>query len=202
MPLIAQWKDTTTNSIIAIWHIEEPESYFSEYLGFNSDKKNQTRRIEHLAGRFLLKILMPDFPFQDIILSPSGRPYLPNESLKFSISHSYPYIAAIINEENPVGIDIQKYQEKIVRLQDKFLSPIEQEICNNDITDITLAWTAKEAAFKWYALGEVDFINHMPINKIEWEDQKATILMHFIKNNNQLKLEGGKGDQFAWSKVG
>lgn len=185
---------------IAIWKIDEPEAFFSEQLGFSSDKKLEKRRLEHLAGRFLLQHLSPDFPFSRMEISRPGKPFVPGNSLHFSISHSFPYVAVAIDEQ-PVGIDVQVFQEKISRLKEKFLSPAEQALFENGTEQLTLAWTAKEAAFKWFGMGGVDFIQHMPIRKIRLTNRQADLEMEFLRTGTArlLPLKGGVENDFAWS---
>lgn len=182
-----------------IWHIEEEETYFSSSLGFGSDKKHPERRLEHLAGRFLLQQLEATFPFEKMVISPEGKPELSDGSLYFSISHSFPYAAAIISRKKAVGVDIQMYVDKIERLQHKFLSDAEQQLTYNDIKKITLAWTAKEALFKYYGLGAVDFKLDMPIQDILWYEHNAKISMLLNKTREMCKLSGFTANDFAVS---
>jgi phosphopantetheinyl transferase len=199
MPLYKAFKEGE-HPETAIWKITEPEAFFSDQLGFSSDRKLEKRRLEHLAARFLLQHLSPDFPFSKMEISQPGKPFVPDSSLHFSISHSFPYVAAAIDQQ-PVGIDIQVFQEKISRLKDKFLSPTEQELFENKAEQLTLAWTAKEAAFKWFGLGAVDFIRHMPIRKFRLEQQYANLEMEFLRTETAtlLPLKGGLEADFAWA---
>lgn len=185
----------------AIWKIEEAESFFIAATGLTSDKKNEVKRKEHLAGRFLLKHLMPEFELENINISPLGKPYLLENPLHFSISHSFPYIGAAINFEKEIGIDVQTIQDRIHRIQHKFLSEKEQLLCKNETGRITLAWTAKEAAFKYYGLGAVDFIEHMPITDMTFQEKKASLKMAFSKENDifNIDLTGAIENDFAWS---
>ena len=185
----------------AIWKVEEEESFFTAQTGLTSDKKNEVKRKEHLAGRFLLKHLMPEFELEKIVISPLGKPYLIEEPLHFSITHSFPYIGVAINFEKEIGIDVQTIQERIHRIQYKFLSEQEQLLCEDKTGKITLAWTSKEAAFKRYGLGAVDFIEHMPIVDMEFQEQKAFIKMAFAKEAAifNIDLIGGIETDFAWS---
>lgn len=182
-----------------IWHIEEEEAFFSSSLGFGSDRKHPKRRLEHLAGRFLLRQLRSDFPFDKMITGAQGKPELSDKSSYFSISHSFPYAAAIISPKRSVGIDIQMYVEKIGRLQDKFLSVTEQELTRNDIQKITLTWAAKEAVFKYYGLGSVDFKSDMPIQGISWNEHNAEISMLLNKTRELCRLNGFTAKDFAVS---
>lgn len=187
------------NYTLMIWHIEEEETFFSSFLGFDTDRKHPKRRLEHLAGRFLLRQLRADFPFEKMIIGAKGKPELTDNSSYFSISHSFPYAAAIISSQRSVGIDIQMYVEKIGRLQDKFLSPAEQQFTRNDIQKITLTWTAKEALFKYYGAGSVDFRSDMPIQDILWHEDNAEIDMLLNKTRELCRLSGFTAKDFAVS---
>lgn len=148
----------------AIWKIEEPESFFAERTGLTFDIKNDKRRIERLAGRFLLKYLKNDFPLLNIEIDKHDKPRVKNDEYYFSISHSWPYVAAVVSPYVEAGIDIQCWHPRMDRLQHKFLSPDEQRYFNNDSKLITLAWSAKEAAYKWQGRRGVEFIDHLPIS--------------------------------------
>jgi len=200
MPLIKEFS-TASGVRAAIWKAEEPESFFSEQTGLRSDKKNDLKRLEHLAGRFLLKHLHPALDYGQLLISPLGKPYLADQSLHFSITHSFPYIGVSIDTRKETGIDVQTLQERIQRIQYKFLSEAEQQLCGNETGKITLAWAAKEAAFKRYGLGAVDFIRHMPITDIQFRENEALLKMDFSRETElqPLELVGGIEMDFAWS---
>ncbi len=188
------------NTRVAIWKVEEPESFFEAQTGLQTDKKSAVRRLEHLAGRFLLQYLLPEMSLDHIEVSHLGKPYFPGNGPCFSISHSFPFVGVAVAPQ-AVGIDVQTLQEKIVRIQYKFLSPEEQALCNNHAARITLAWAAKEAAFKRYGLGAVDFIRHMPIRDMQVEGKGAVMKMEFLREEPsvQIDLHGGIEADFAWS---
>lgn len=190
----------TLSKQVAIWKIEEPESFFEEHLGFTAHQKTEKRRLEFLASRYLLKYLIPEFSFADLKCHPEGKPYFEDSRIHFSISHSFPFVAVVI-DENPVGIDIQTFQEKILQLQHKFLSSEEQFLFNNSVQAVTLAWTAKEAAFKWFGEGKVDFIQQMPIQKLGLTRQGVIMEMDFLRLNPKIELliSGKIEDDFAWA---
>lgn len=123
--------------------------------------------MERLAGRFLLKYLQGDFPLHDIVPDAHDKPRIWDNKYFFSISHSWPYVAAVVNPHTEAGIDIQCWHPRMLTLQQKFLSPGEQLITANDEKMITLAWCAKEAAYKWQGSRRVDFISQLPITRIE-----------------------------------
>lgn len=199
MPLYKEWK-AENGTRIAIWKIEEPEDFFEAHTGWSSDKKSDIRRLEHLASRFLLLQLLPGLDLGLIEVSHLGKPFLPEAMPRFSISHSFPFVGVAVADQE-VGIDVQTLQDKILRLQYKFLSAEEQALCENEPARITLAWSAKEAAFKRYGLGAVDFIRHMPIRQMKVGGAGAILQMEFLRGEAPLLIDlfGGIEAGFAWS---
>lgn len=163
MPLYKEWK-IEDHGLAAIWKVEEPESFFIEHTGMVANMQLERRRIEHLAGRFLLKYLEADFPLQGIMKDEHDKPRLENNAFFFSISHSWPYIAAVVDPYYEAGIDIQTWHARIERIQHKFLSAEEQILFQNDPKLITLAWSAKEAVYKWNGKRGIEFIEDIPID--------------------------------------
>ncbi len=203
MPLYKQWHPVPDTEI-AIWKVEEPEEFFINHSGFRSDRKHAMRRIEHVTGRFLLRHLDAGFPIHKIEISALRKPFLPPvENRHFSISHSFPYIAAAVSSTKNVGVDIQVFRDKIVRLQHKFLSEKEQLFCNNEPGKLTLAWSAKEAVFKWYGAGGLDFIRQIPITDINWQEQPVQVAMNLMKDVNPrpLSVEGFIDLDFSFAGI-
>lgn len=200
MPLYRRWQEPD-GSEVAIWKIEEPEAFFVAATGLESDRKQAHRRLEYLAGRYLLRQLAPGLTLKDICLAEGGKPFHPAYPIHFSITHSYPYVAAAIHSRQAIGMDIQLFVPKIIGLQHKFLSAAEQEFTHDDVSRVTLAWTAKEAAFKWFGAGQVDFIKHMPITQMQLNRDKALLKMSFLRSQpgQDLVLPGGIEADFAWS---
>src|SRR5690554_333548 len=191
MPLYKEWKSEHLH--LAIWKIEEPLSFFENALQFKSDRLQEKRQLEHLAARFLLKFMDDEFPFDQIRISENGKPFLQDNNLHFSITHSFPYIAVALDKQQSIGLDLQVFQPKIIRLQSKFLSLDEQSLSQNSIEKITLLWAAKEAGYKWYGKGGLDFIKNMPIKSLEIQNEQAHLLMDFQNEElaKQLIMNGG-----------
>jgi len=198
MPLIKEW-NSDPYSLAAIWQIDEPESFFTEQTGLSIDIKNEKRRMERLAGRFLLKYLEEDFPLHDIAPDPHDKPRVSNNQYFFSISHSWPYVAAIVSPYAEAGIDIQCWHPRMEQLQHKFLGTNEQEIVKDDTQLITLAWSAKEAAYKWQGRRGVEFIDHLPITNwyMEGGNYNITINLNLLNPDREISLQGFVNEYFA-----
>ncbi len=156
---------------LAVWRIEEPEDFFLEEVPLKQDVTHPYKRLQHLAGRYLLRVLFPDFPLEEIQVADTKKPFLPGEHYHFSISHSGNFAAAIASSISRVGIDIELITPRIERISAKFLAEGEKEFLRNwELFDqlrlelTTVIWSAKEALFKWYGAGKVDFREHMQLN--------------------------------------
>ena len=167
MPIFFQQQINETTRL-GIWKIEESEDFFKGNVPPQRDVTHPHKRLQHLAGRFLLQFLFPGFPYDLIQIADTRKPFLPGEQYHFSISHCGDYAAAIVSNTNRVGIDIEIPVAKIARIRDKYLSPgeishfhLQQE--EPDIPLLTRLWSSKEAVFKWYGEGKVDFKAHMQL---------------------------------------
>ena len=169
MPLFYSHTVNATTRL-AIWHIAEPEDFFLEKVPISRLITHPHKRLQHLAGRYLLQHLFPDFPLHLIQIAGTRKPYLPADSHHFSISHCGDYAAAIVSTTHRAGIDIEIPSERVKKIQHKFLSAEETLVMlaarPDPAKSLTLAWSAKESIFKWYGLGEMDFKNHMQVNSI------------------------------------
>lgn len=177
MPLYREWS-SDKYSLAAIWKIEEPESFFIERTGLPApDIKAEKRRMERLAGRFLLKHLKEDFPLLNIKPDEHDKPRIDGNEYYFSISHSWPYVAAVVSPYVECGIDIQCWHPRMEALQHKFLSAEEQAMVHNDPKLITMLWSVKEAAYKWQGRRGVEFADHMNVLKIEETEHNYNITL-------------------------
>jgi len=192
LPLFYQ-QNVNSFTRLAIWHIQEPEAFFLEKVTPARLVTHPHKRLQHLAGRYLLQYLYPDFPHDEIAIATTRKPFLPGEQYHFSISHCGGYAAAIVSSYYHAGIDIECYTDKTLKVKHKFLSPAEQEIITNTFkkdTDLikayTLLWCCKEAVYKWWGLGGIDFRAHIQLQSIDIQSQ--TIQMLFSKNEAQSLL--------------
>lgn len=201
MPIFDQ-REPFPNAKITIWHITEPESFFSKHSGLKAEHiKHPQRRIEFLAGRYLLSLMAPDLPISDIITGTNKKPCLPGNRHHFSISHSFPYVACYYHADQAVGIDIQCWHPRILSLRHKFLSPAEQALFGEDEQMNTLAWCGKEAAFKFQNLAGVDFIKHLPVSDFSKgaEDYYFKINLNLTSPLFRLNLKGLIFNDFSFA---
>lgn len=193
MPLFYQ-HNINQHTKLAVWKISEPENFFLEKVSVQKEITHMHKRLQHLAGRYLLQILYPEFPVQLIETAESKKPFLPNQSLHFSISHCGDFAAAIVSKDKLVGIDVELAYAKIENIKSKFLSPAELELAakagprlnikNYDV--LTLFWSVKESIFKWYGKGKMDFKKNMIIQDISFKNDEEFVEARFEKEQTAL----------------
>ncbi len=170
MPLFFQEAVNATTQV-AVWHITEPESFFLEKAFLQRNINHQHKRLQHLAARYLLQVLQPGFPYADIQIADNNRPFLSDNRFQFSVSHCGDYAAVIISTDKRVGIDVELPTEKVISISSKFLHTDEQRFfADDDLAKLTAAWCVKEAMFKWWGMGEVDFSEVLRINNFALEE--------------------------------
>jgi len=150
------------NCIISLWEINETLDALMQLSANRKipDFNNEKRKKEYLASRLLLKGIAPN---TKIIYNKYGAPKLENGK-HISISHSKNLVAIIFSKQK-VGLDIEKISEKPLRLSSKFISKdVHQNLTEEKAT---LIWCVKEAIFKWYQKGNVDFKNDIRIKEFE-----------------------------------
>jgi 4'-phosphopantetheinyl transferase len=188
MPLIRTIQ-INPNSRLGVWKITEGEDFFAKKVNISTAIHHPHKRLQHFAGRYLLLELFPDFPIGDIRIMESRKPYVHGNDFHFSISHCGDYVAAIVNKEMAVGIDIEEVKEKIEKVSHKFLSPEELAFIDkkNELKHKTICWAAKEAVFKWYGLGSVDFKENMTIEPFPFEET-GFLTCNFNKPDKNARL--------------
>lgn len=166
MPVIYQHQINEFTSL-AIWKIEEPEDFFRAKVYLHNDVSHPHKRLQHLAGRYLLQYIVPGFPYELIAIAETRKPYMPGEEYYFSLSHCRDYAAAIVSTENKTGIDLEMRSPKIEIVHSKFLSASEKmqlqatQAGLDFLSLATIVWSAKEAIYKWAGETGVGFKEHI-----------------------------------------
>lgn len=180
---------------IVFWKIEEPESFFLEEAHLKNDLKlsefkHPLSRIHWLAGRKLLFEILGKELYTQLDKDKNGKPFLKNDKLNISLSHSGIYVAVALSCFQ-VGIDIQEFNNKLPKLASKFIpeemlsqivnKPAYAEKCH-------LHWGVKEAIFKAYGKGALDFKKHIILDwNSSFKDKGASFKAYL--NNNEVKYE-------------
>ena len=178
---------------LGIWRIEEPEEFFLEKVPLKRDVSHPYKRLQHLAGRYLLPALFDDFPLEEILIADTNKPFLEDEQYHFSISHCGNFAAAIVSNHQRVGVDIELVTPRIKTIGPKFLNDEENLFLKNyehlpalHLELTTILWSVKESLFKWYGEGKVDFKHHMQLAGAVSFRANEWIELPFVFNKNEL----------------
>ena len=197
MPLIRKIESTSPNMNLQLWKVEEPVDYFYSNIGRLSPAAkeeldsihHEKRRLEWLSVRWLLMNILKeyDLPIERLDKDEYGKPYLIDSSLHLSISHAFPYVAAIVDTREPTGVDIEAPKEKIIGIAKKFMHPDELSYVKEDVFQLTLYWCAKEALYKIFGRKQVTFRKNLlidPIGNVEKDDAVDINGKIFVNTNN------------------
>lgn len=151
---------------LGIWKIQESSPQLEKmwtkiHPTCTEIPRHPQRKQEFLASRLLLSELAKEITPAPIRLQKTtqGSPYLVGSRYSCSLSHAWPYAAACLQLDHPVGIDIAALNTQALRISPKFLSKNEQAKCL-DKKYATLYWAAKEATYK-YTGGHVKHFKSM-----------------------------------------
>lgn len=133
---------------IFIWEFQDSETDYLLEFWEETDKNKAyafSKKMEYCMIRALLKQELPE---HKIAYKPDSSPYLiPNKHF-ISISHSFPY-ACIALGNQPIGVDLEKVKEKIIKLRHKFVLN-ESDFIEKEFEKeyLTVIWSVKEALYK------------------------------------------------------
>jgi len=136
------------------------------------------KSVLHQQGFMSIRHLLQQVGYADadVYYDEFGKPHLKDGSY-ISITHSFTFTAVIISKKQPVGIDVEKQRDKIVKIAHKF-TPIEEynTIANHDalVSKLTIVWGAKESLYKIYGKKKLRFLHHIYIEDFAFSDKKTT----------------------------
>lgn len=182
MPLI-QLQPIHELSAWALWRIDEDLDELGRLELCDQERAdlemihNGRRRMEWLGARNALHKIIESQMIEKMNIRKDsfGKPFLVDSSHHISIAHSFPYAAAIFNRMNPVGIDLEKIQSKVRKIEGKFLSDDEISSCNGDIVKLTVYWCAKEALYKLYGRKLLIFRENLHIEPFQMSGEGKII---------------------------
>jgi len=175
--------------MVEVFNINEDICIGLLHLKFYAIEQNlmSKREIELKGKCYLINQLLKREA--KIIYDENGKPYVENEKINISISHSHDKLVIIVNRKDATGIDIELVRNKVLNIKHKFLSINESEDAENDIEKLMIYWAAKETLYKIYGLKEVNFIEHLfvkPFTKCNLGKLIGEINLPNLKENFQL----------------
>jgi phosphopantetheinyl transferase len=185
MPLLSHITLGGSQTNLMVWRILESEDWFRGQLPVIHTPGHPQRRLQHLAGRFLLAQVDPAFPYADLRVTEHGRPFIEDGSRHFSITHTGNMAAVIMSRDHAVGVDLELVTPRVLKVASRFLGLAERswigsaagtsetspgKLYGTEAMRLcTLLWSAKEAAYKWLGVPGLDFAADLEIEPFQPE---------------------------------
>ena len=190
------------NIRILIWKIDEALSDLKKIvLLSNEQKKEFEKRVpistkkQYLASRKLIEMVKKNQLNKGFYKSK-----FKNKKFYYSISHTKSY-AVLGVAYSSIGVDIESYRTKILKIKTKFINPNEiYSTRADDIKVITRLWTCKEAIYKCISKNNISFKNDIIVDKFKINSKRGygkvylknkiiKFNLHFINfGNHELTL--------------
>ena len=192
MPLQVS-KSFLKNTVLSIWSIEEPEDFFLSQTNLTKNCKKRLevikspqKRKQFLSVRSLIKL--NDVELTDLYYDEFGAPHLKSNKY-ISISHTKNFSAIAISN-NPVGVDIEYFRDKIKKIKHKFISNTETKLIDiNSVRDLTVVWSVKESIYKLYKKQGLSFINNIKIKSISDDFKNCSVLVEDLDKKSFFNSE-------------
>lgn len=152
-----------------VWEIKLSPEELHKYRSISNDK----RKCEFLSIRKVVQTIYNEEEY--ISYSKNGKPNLAISGHRISISHSDGLLGILTHPITEVGIDLQVITPKIARIKHKFLSEAELASSENLENKMIIYWCAKEALFKYYSKGNVDFKTNLFIEPFDLDSSGQLI---------------------------
>ena len=165
------------NGVMGIWKITETREELFNMLSLTNQAKAQQylsniksnrRVLEWLSSRLLLQLLTDDD--KTIEHTDQGQPFLSDKSFNISISHSKDYAVVLLHKYKKVGVDIENYSNRILKIENRFISENEYIDPSNRMLHLILHWCAKETMYKLMNSTEIVFKTHLHIHPFQIKD--------------------------------
>lgn len=188
--------------LLAVWKLDECVSELLALLP-NRDRyqlglcrfTSEHRQKEWLAARILLLELFGEE--KEVAYESDGSPFLTDHSYYISISHTKGYVAVIASKDVAVGIDIEQYSDRVVRVFDRFMCPEEEALAYEGdlIWGYLLHWSAKETLYKCIKGATAD-LKKLCIKPFEpqksghfiaqefWTEKKRMLTVHYCLHSD------------------
>ncbi|HYG19627.1 MAG TPA: 4'-phosphopantetheinyl transferase superfamily protein [Ohtaekwangia sp.] len=175
----------------ALWRILESEEALAAQNPWDilsPTVTNPQKRREWLAGRVLVKHIMHELglPFSGITKDEFGKPFLKGYSFHLSLSHSFPYVAALLDKSQSAGIDLEQPKEKLLKIAPRVLHVDEAADAGADIIKHCIYWCAKEALVKVHGKKDLTFAKNLMVSSFSMKDEGDLLGRIIVDDREQV----------------
>lgn len=187
-------KETANGWALGVWKIEEEEeTLLAQTVGLESIPerlRHPNRRLEFVAGRALVRQLMNELgePFEGVTSNEHGKPLLKNSTCQVSITHSFPYVASLIDAGKPAGIDLEQVSYRLLKMAPRLFHISELRTAGRNPVKHTIIWSGKETLMKIYGKRDVVFSEHLRIEPFELKREGGELIGHILIEGAQAEV--------------
>ena len=180
----------------SVWEVTESEDDLLRLVSIPNDEleelyltRSEARRKEKLAVRALLNTVFEEKVY--LGHHDNGSPFIQNNSIHISITHTNRFVAIITHPTEDVGIDIESLKRDFSAVEKKALSEDEREDLSDKHRNLQLAiyWCAKEAIYKRMSQHGVDFAKQMEVDKFNPKDEGEIDATFIDKDGEEEEFE-------------
>jgi phosphopantetheinyl transferase len=185
-----------THTKVLIWKIEESFEELNRNIQLTNhcqQRLDSMRSEIHQRGFLSVRHLLAELGYTDFDLyyDEKGKPHL-KDGKHISITHSFIFSAIIVSDTIPVGIDVEKQRDKILRIAYKF-TPLREykTIANHEVLvrKLTIVWGGKESIYKVYAEKGLSFLKHIDIDDFSMDASKTNGTVYYGNNTATYTLD-------------
>ncbi|MCI0751716.1 MAG: 4'-phosphopantetheinyl transferase superfamily protein [Flammeovirgaceae bacterium] len=188
MPLIKIEK--SPHRAWGIWKVTEDEESLKPMLKSREqipvNIHHAVKRQEWFAGRILVQYLLHELGHSPTVIQKNnfGKPFIDRPQHFLSLTHSYPYVAAIIDSKQEVGIDLEQPKQKLLRVADRVFSDTELIDGGSELKKLCIYWCAKEALIKIYGEKHLSLKENLRIEPFQLQ-REGNIMGKIITDNTK-----------------
>lgn len=179
---------------VLIWKIEESFEWLCDGIQLTSHCQNRVDSMKsdlHRRGFMSIRHLLAEESYvdEDLFYDDNGKPHL-KDGKHISITHSFTFSGIIISDK-PIGIDIEKQREKIMKIAHKFTPLKEYHTLANDeaiIRKLTIVWGAKESIYKYMSIPGLLFLHHIYVEDFDFDMMTTTAKVNYQGKEEKFNI--------------
>lgn len=179
---------------VLIWKIEESFEWLCDGIQLTSHCQNRVDSMKsdlHRRGFMSIRHLLAEEGYvdEDLFYDDNGKPHL-KDGKHISITHSFTFSGIIISDK-PIGIDIEKQREKIMKIAHKFTPLKEYHTLANDeaiIRKLTIVWGAKESIYKYMSIPGLLFLHHIYVEDFDFDMMTTTAKVNYQGKEEKFNI--------------
>jgi 4'-phosphopantetheinyl transferase len=176
-----------------LWKITESEEELSAEMqrveNIPATLQHSSKRLEWLSGRVLTQCLLASkgAAYAGMVKNEHGKPSLKHSPYYISLTHSFPFVGAIIDIEKEVGIDLEQPKDKLLRVGPRVLSESELKDAGSDKLKHCIYWCSKEALIKIHGRKDLILAQNLYIEPFILAS-RGQILGRIIVNDDERSI--------------